>query len=967
MLTPWVLALPDAPQSLSHADSNSPVGQAWQALRGVLPLQVRLGEIMAVSAEALAKLSILLYRIASEEPGIENRRAAEQWCRDLEKGLTEAPVLASEVLSSCTNAADTANRFLKMMDFRFMFDEQRKVFRIGYNVDAEMPDPNFYDLLASEARTTSLIAIAKGDVPLKHWLHLSRPITQIGGKRALMSWNGTLFEYLMPSLLMRSYEHTLLAESIEVSVRRHIDYAQKRGVPWGISESGYYQFDANMNYQYRGFGVPGLGFKRGLGEDLVVAPYASLLALGVRPKEVDENIDRFEALGMLGDYGFYEAVDFTPSRLSLGKKHFIVQSYMSHHQGMILVSLLNYLRDGIMLRRFHNDALIRSFEMLLQEQVPYHAPIETISSEKPLAAPVVEPHIAASPWSVPIQTPLPFVHFVSNGRLGTMVTNAGSGYCIWRENDVTRWRSDTTLDGHGSWIYLQDGVSGEVWSLAEQPISDSTHHREVTFHPQKVAFQCTAHGISARMELLVATDDDVEIRRVKLTNDSSRGRRIRIVSYSEMVLAPRDGDRRHLAFSKLFVESDFDKVSNVLTFSRRTRDPEDQAMHVAHAMLVEEGHDRVFDYETDRYVFIGRNRSSRNPLALEDTQGKFTSTVGAARDPIAVLSKTYLLEPHQSIRLAFLMAVAHSRSKAVAAVTHYRDWTRLGHAFDQVRVQAELVLRRFEVDSGELERYQQLLSALIYPHKALRAAPEVLSKNTKGQSGLWGYGISGDYPILLVKVRGDQDAQLLVEVLRAHAYWRNQNIKVDLVILNEKESSYAQEDHAKLHRLLVRMKSETWLNRRGGIFLLRADSMGREDTILLDSAASIVLEGHRGQLEAQLRPLQVHDVALPVLEPTGGYDTVLDTAPALLRPENLLFDNGMGGFSPDGSEYVIYLEPGRPTPAPWVNVIANPDFGCLVSESGAGFTWSMNSGENRLTPWANDPVADPAGEALYLR
>ncbi len=966
-LTPWVLALPDAPQSLTHAEPNSPVGQAWQALRGVLPLQVRLGDLEAVSAEALEKLSILLDRIASAEPGIEDCPAAERWCQDLEKGLTNAPVLASEVLSSCTNAADSANRFLKMMDFRFLFDEHRKVFRIGYNVDAEMPDPNFYDLLASEARITSLVAIAKGDVPLKHWLYLSRPVTQIGGKRTLMSWNGTMFEYLMPSLFMRSYEHTLLDESIEVAVQRHIDYAQKRGIPWGISESGYFHFDANMNYQYRGFGVPGLGFKRGLSEDLVVAPYASLLALGVRPKEVDENIDRFEALGMLGDYGFYEAVDFTPSRLSLGMKHSIVQSYMSHHQGMILVSLLNYLRDGIMPRRFHDDALIHSFETLLQEQVPYRAPIETVSSEKPLAASVVEPHIAASPWSVPIRSPLPFVHFVTNGRLGTMVTNAGSGYCTWLENDVTRWRSDTTLDGHGSWIYLQDVESGELWSLGEQPISDSTHHREVSFHPQKVAFQCTALGISARMELLVATEDDVEIRRVKITNDTSRSRRIRIASYSEMVLAPREADRRHPAFTKLFVESDFDKARGVLTFSRRARDPEDQGMHVAHTVVVEEGQDPTFAYETDRRAFIGRNRSSRNPLALEDTQREFGSTVGAARDPIAALSKTYVLEPHQSIDLAFLMAVADSRSKAVATATHYRNWTRIGHAFDQARVQAELVLRRFEIGSGELECYQQLLSALIYPHKALRAVPEVLSENTKGQSGLWGYGISGDYPILLVKVRGDQDTLLLVEVLRAHAYWRHQHIKVDLVILNEKESSYAQEDHGRLHRLLVRTKSDSWLNRRGGIFLLRADSMRREDAILLASAASIVLEGHKGPLEAQLRPLQVHDVALPVLEPIGGSDIVLDTGPALVRPDDLLFDNGIGGFSPDGSEYVMYLEPDRPTPAPWVNVIANPDFGCLVSESGAGFTWSLNSGENRLTPWANDPVADPAGEALYLR
>ena len=966
LLAPWVLALLETPQSLTHAEPNSHVGQAWSALRAVLPAQVRLGDIPAVSAEALEKLSVLLESIVSAGPEMD-LRVAEQWCKDLERGLLDTPNLASNVLSSCTNSADLADRFLDMMNFRFLFDEHRKVFRIGYNVDAEMPDANYYDLLASEARITSLVVIAMGGVPLKHWVHLSRPLTQIGGKRALMSWNGTMFEYLMPSLLMRSYENTLLDETIDAAVQRHIDYAQKRGVPWGISESGYFHFDANMNYQYRGFGVPGLGFKRGLHEDLVVTPYASFLAVGVRPKEVDENIDRFEELGMLGDYGFYEAVDFTPSRQSLGHEYSIVQSYMSHHQGMILISLLNHLRDGIMPRRFHDDAYIRSFEMLLQEQIPHYAPVETLSSEKPSEGPVADPNVAASPWSVPIRSPLPLVHFVSNGRLGTMVTNAGSGYCTWQENDVTRWRSDTTLDDHGSWIYLQDGESGELWSLSEQPLPDPTHHREVSFHPHKAAFHCTAHGISARMELLVAMDDDVEIRRVKLTNDTSRSRQIRIASYSEMVLAPHSDDLRNPAFGKLFVEGDFDEDANCLTFSRRTRSAEDQAIHVAHTVLAEANHDPVFAYETDRHAFIGRNRSTRNPLALEDKQQEFRSVVGAACDPVAALSKTYVLEPHASVGLVFLMAVADSRAKAVAAATHYRDWTRIGHVFGQSLVQAELALRKFEIGSGELERYQQLLSALIYPHKALRAAPEVLSKNTKGQSGLWGYAISGDYPVLLVKVRGDQDTQLIIEVLRAHTYWRNQLLKVDLVIVNEKESSYAQEDQGRLHRLLIRMKSDAWLNRRGGIFLLRADSMSQEDRIVLDSTASLILEGEKGQLEEQLRPLQEHDVALPVLEPTGGSETALDTVPALLRPDNLLFDNGTGGFSPDGREYVIYLEPGHSTPAPWVNVIANPDFGCLVSESGAGFTWSMNSGENRLTPWANDPVSDPPGEALYLR
>jgi cyclic beta-1,2-glucan synthetase len=956
MLAPWLGFLDRAPALFEETDEAG-IREAWQALKDVLPAASTLGQVPEVCRVARQRLDELRTQLSGE-----TAEAAVRWCEAFDEKLANSRLSSQSLLIGYRDIAEQAERNFTDMEFGFLFDKQRNVFRLGYNVTAGRLDNNHYDLLASESRIASLIAIAKGDVSQSHWLHMARPLTRVDSTRALLSWNGSMFEYLMPALLMHSYEGTLLNRTNEAVVQRQIDYARQHGVPWGISESGYYRFDASMNYQYRGFGVPGLGRKRGLADDLVITPYASLLALWVDPPSVVENIRRMSREGMMGFYGFYESIDYTESRLPLGQESAIVNSYMAHHQGMIMIALINYLLDEAIVRRFHADPRVQSVELLLQEQVPEKAPIETLPEQDVGAMREVEPRVELQPWHPPLDVDLPQVHFLSNGRYGLLITGAGSGYSSWEAFDLTRWRADTTLDDWGTWIYVQDLDTEEVWSVGSQPLG--TPPDEVLFHAHKAEFRRRDHEISQMMEITVSPQDDVEIRRIQLTNHSDRTRHLRLTSYAEVILAPQAADRRHPAFNRLFIESEYLPELNGMLFRRRPRSAEESPLFMAHVLVVEQDQEVTGAHEGDRKRFLGRGRTVRAPAALVEGYG-LSGTTGATLDPVMSLAQEVRLPPHGEVRLAYLTIAGDSRHDVLAAARRYRAFPAMARAFDQARAQSARELRQLRLDL-DVEHIQQLLSALLYPYHGLRAGPETLAANEKDQSGLWPYAISGDYPILLVRVKNQEEAAIVHELLQAHAYWRNRNLKIDLVILNQRDVGYAQELHEHLQRLVKSTRGDEWLNRRGGIFLLNGGQMDDATQILLATAARVVLDGDAGPLSQQLLSLHRRPTRLPFFVPTRP-DREEEDTPPLERPTDLQFDNGLGGFSADGREYVIYLEPGQGTPLPWINVVANPHFGFIVSEAGGGYSWAVNSGENRLTPWRNDPVTDPPGEALYLR
>ena len=976
LLLPWLLFMSrglenQPPELLTRAEIGSPLHQAWQSLLETLPMTPKMGEIGEVAGAGRERLAELLFLLDEASQPTVQVEAARSWCAGLDKSLESARMGAKVLQIGYEDLQRQAEAYIQEMDFRFLFDAERQVFHIGYNLSLERLDNNYYDLLASEARIASLIAIANGGIPQSHWLHLSRPLTQVDSTQALLSWSGTMFEYLMPQLFVRNYEGTLLHQSSYAAVERHIAYGEEKKIPWGISESGYYRFDANMAYQYRAFGVPGLGYKRGLGDDLVVSPYASLLALPIRPQAVMKNITELVRHKMMGTFGLYEAIDFTPGRLTLGNRYQIVQEYMAHHQGMILLSLVNILKDNVMVERFHADARIQTVELLLQEQIPENAPIEQPHLEEGRVIRPEEAIVTSTPWRLRVQVPQPRAHVLSNGRYSLVITNSGGGYSSWRDIDLTRWRADTTLNNWGTWIYMQDREragqeSGSLWSASYQPSGVSPQSREVYFSAHMAEFLRQDGNISSLLEITVSPDDDLEIRRITLTNHGDVRRRLRLTSYGEVSLTDQATDRRHPAFNKLFIESEYLPEINTLIYRRRPRSSEEEPIYMAHTLVVEQGHPASRAYEGDRARFLGRGRSARRPAALIEGGG-LSGTVGATLDPIFSLAQHVDLEPHDSVQLAFMTIAAGTRQQAIALAGRYHSWHLIERAFDQARSQSEVELRQLGLNTPQLERIERVLSALLFVNPFFRARPDILSANDKGQPGLWAYGISGDFPILLLRLKSQDDLSLAQELLQAHIFWRNRRIKVDLVFLNKQGTDYGQELNSALHRLITRMNSDAWLNLRGGIFLLLADQMGETERILLETAARVILDGENGSLAEQIRGMDRLPTRLPRFVATLPEVAGIEPTPPVRRRVDLIFDNGYGGFSPDGREYVVYLGHGQWTPAPWVNVIANPEFGFLVSEAGSSFTWSINSGENRLTPWSNDPVTDPPGEALYLR
>ncbi len=916
MLLPWLASFHDIPALFQEEDLPPSLAQAWHALEMAFPAQPSLAEIPAACWAGRLALEQLRDCLKAEfsppmHDGVK-RESVYRWANDLEEKLDTAALTAKTLVIGYQELARRSDALFQEMDFTFLFDAERQVFHIGYNVSTGGLDSNYYDLLASEARLASLVAIAKGEVPQSHWLHLGRPFTRVNGQQALISWSATMFEYLMPHLMVRSKPGTLLGQTLDVVVDRQIEYGHEKNIPWGISESGYYRFDANQFYQYRAFGVPGLGYKRGLADDLVITPYASLLALPLRPRAVLHNIGLLRKLGMLGMYGFYEAADFTPARLAVGQERAIVQSYMAHHQGMIMLSLVNYLQGDAMVRRFQADPRIQSVELLLLEQIPRDAPIEQPNSKSSPGLRLTRSRNVTSSWQVDAQAPQPRVHYLSNGHYSILISAAGGGYSAWEDIDLTRWRPDTSLDNWGTWIYIQDQESGATWSSGLQPALVVADEQEVFFNGHFAEFRRQDGLLAQSTQVFVAPEDDVEVRLVTLTNHGDRPRRLRLTSYGEVVLASQVTDARHPAFNKLFIESEPLPRGNGLLFRRRPRSKSEEGIFLAHLLVTNPGEATVVAprLETDRGRFLGRSRTARSPAALE--AGSLAGT-GASLDPIFSISQAVYLPPHSTLCLAFLTIAARSAERCQATIERYSSLGEIQAALEQARVLAEVELNELDISNIQLKDFQTLLSLLVFPSRGMRASIERLAANQKGQAALWPYAISGDYPILLIEIGAEQELGLAQELLQAHTYWRKRRLMIDLVFLDKQGTSYNQELSSQFYRLVASTQSEGWLNRRGGIFLLHADQMGDADRVLLETAARVVVDGASGTLAEHLQYATALDHKPSRLPPfSPSLPDGVDAQPTLPkpRPQDLLFDNGLGGFSPDGGR-VLHLPGAR--------------------------------------------------------
>mgnify|MGYP000461382858 CR=1 FL=1 len=851
-----------------------------------------------------------------------------------------------------------------VMDFSFLYDPARDLLSIGFNVTERSRDPSYYDLLASEARVASFILVAQDQVPQDHWFALSRQVTTHAGAMALLSWSGSMFEYLMPLLLMPSFERTLLDETYRAVVARQIEYGRQRGVPWGISESCYNATDAHGIYQYSAFGVPGLGLKRGLADDLVVAPYASALALMVAPRAACENLELLAADGCHGAYGLYEAIDFTPARVPRGKTGVPLRTFMAHHQGMSLLAFTHLLLERPMQRRFMSDPWFKASELLLCERVPKVAsPLQPHAAEVSAASrPHVKPESAMRVFSTP-HTPIPEVHLLSNGRYHVMATNAGGGYSRWKDLAVTRWRQDATCDGWGTFCYLRDADTGVMWSSAYQPTRRLSKSYEAIFVQGRAEYRRRDEQIDAHTEIAVSPEDDVEVRRVTLTNLAPQTRTIELTSYAEVVLAALNADLAHPAFSNLFVQTEILSDSQAILCTRRPRAPGEKPPWMFHLLTAQGTPAGGISYETDRSKFIGRTRSVANPAAF-DTVGPLSNTEGSVLDPIVAIRLGVVIGPDTSANWHIISGMAETRAEALALVQKYRDPSFAARAFDMAWSHSQIVLRQLQMSEAEAQVDAQLASSMIHANPLHRAGAGILMRNRLGQSGLWSFGISGDLPILLIRIADVHRIELVKQVLQAHAYWREKGLETDLVILNEDFSGYRQVLQDRILGLIGAGTEAGHVDQPGGIYLRRSEQLSEEERVLLETVARAILTDSAETLAEQVERQAPVERRIPRFTPTRSALPATTDAPP---PRERVFFNGLGGFTPDGREYVISLEPGQTTPAPWANVLANSQIGTVISESGGAYTWVDNAHEFRLTTWNNDPVCDASGEAFYLR
>lgn len=889
--------------------------------------------------------------------------------------IIREPDCTADQASRLKAIAERAHAYAMEMDFCFLYDERRKLFSIGYLASSNTFDNSFYDLLASEARLASFIAIAKNDVPVDHWFRLGRSLTASSGTRTLISWSGSMFEYLMPVLVMQSFPETLLAQTNRGSVRRQISYGSERGVPWGVSESAYNVRDRAFTYQYRGFGVPDLALKRGLSKDLVVAPYATALAMVVEPRQALRNFALLEEEGALGPYGFRDALDY--SRPAPGSRKAVVGAFMAHHIGMSLVAMANAVCRQIWQRRFHSDALVRSTELVLQERIPRRLVVQDVQGDEELSrVPVEREKPAAREIDTP-HTAQPRIAVLGNVPYTLMITNAGGGYSKYGNLAINRWRLDGTRDNYGQWCYLRDVSTGRVWSAAHQPTLTEATWYKVLFASDRVTILRRDDDIETHTEIAVACDDAAEVRRVTVINRSTTAREIELTSYSEIILGSMDADRMHPAFGNLFVQTEWLAGNAAILATRRPRSFNEQRMWCGHVAAL--GPEAVGEVscETDRARFVGRGRSVRHPVALENS-GPLSGTVGSVLDPVLALRARVLVQPGASAVVTFTTFVSSSRERAAELADLYHDAYSARRALDLSWAQTQAELRDLGITPSDAAVYQELAGHLMYPHPGFRTLKAGQPENKLDQQALWGLGISGDWPIILATVSNLGGLASVRQLLRTHHYWRLKGITCDLVFLNMHPASYLQELNDQLVTTVMTSSEAGLLDRPGGVFIRRADVLMPEDITMMRDIARLEVDCDGLGMGNFMEFPDVEEKYPPRITPaaasqkrngtrqltTAGRPDHTETLPPPV-PDLMAF-NGIGGFN-SANEYEIHLAGDALPPAPWSNVVGNPNAGFCITESGAGFTWADNSFFYRLTPWHNDPIRDPSSDTIYIR
>jgi cyclic beta-1,2-glucan synthetase len=974
-IAPWVYMTETIPEEMF----KDVLAEKTNLLLDILKTNVYLEDLATFSKNILEHIDKLIEDTKKIKG--ESFKEGLAWLNELREAVIKSNEFSLKFIDQYNQLIERINGLSMNTRFTFLYNERRQLFSIGYNIEEKRLTNSYYDLLASESRQTSYIAIARGEVPPKHWFILGRSLTVVDHYKGLISWSGTMFEYLMPLLIMRSYRNTLLDETYSFVIKSQKKYGKQRGMPWGTSESSFNSLDINLNYQYKAIGVPWLGLKRGLIEDAVTAPYATFMALMVSPYDAFKNIKYLKAEGLDGPYGYYEAADYTPERLSFQSERVIIKSYMAHHQGMSLLALNNYLNKNNMQKRFSNDPFVKAARLLLQEKVPLNVVFTKENKEKimPFKGMVYRDKGSYRRFTTPDNN-LPKAHILSNGNYSVMTTDKGTGYSRSKTVAISRWREDPIIDSYGMFFYIKNIDKNQNWSAAYAPLNVLPENYEVVFTSDKAAFKRTDGEIETSTEIVVASGDNAEIRRVRLKNNGKIPCILEVTSYFEVVLASQNSDLAHPAFSNLFVRTEFNPEYKALLANRRPRGQTDKEMWIAEIPVIDGEIVGDIQFETDRMQFIGRGHTVNNPTIVERDK-PLSNTVGPVLDPIFSLRVRVKIEPGKAAKISFVTTMADNKESIMELIEKYSNIETCDASFWLALTRSQVETKYLNIKAPEMELYQEMISNILFISPQRLRYEQLIKENRKGQSSLWPYGISGDRPIILVTLNRTEEVEILYEVLKAHEYWRLKDLKVDLVILSQEENSYTNPLFSLITDIVYSSQTHDVLNLRGDVFILNTFNMLSEDINLFCAVARMIFNGSDGTMEEQLKTLPQKELpALLGVAPETSKDVLnlqnaWDEPKELLPPlghiigeeKDLLYFNGLGGFGSDGREYVIKLEKGQMTPAPWVNVIANPEFGFMVSESGGGFSWCENSRENKLSPWSNDPVSDNQGEMFYLR
>lgn len=739
---------------------------------------------------------------------------------------------------------DIISRMLYEVDFAMLFDNKRKLFHIGYHVNSQTMDSGCYDLIASEALLTSYLAVSRGEVPEKHWNKLGRLLTMVNGIPCFVSWSGTMFEYLMPSLVMREYKGTVFANSSKAAVLQQIKYAKKNKIPWGISESQYFRFDIDSNYQYKAFGVPKIRLKPSFKESLVITPYATMLALSYAKKEAFENLKTLKAIGTLTHYGFYEAVDYDTMNPDTLKEYSIVKSFMAHHQGMIMVAIDNFLNQGIMRTRFHEEPIIRASESLLEEKLESHFVLiskkgYTIRTRKEDYAEEIQSNRFVNS-TAPM---LPSVNYLCNNRYSVMTTSDGDGFSKYFDRMIYRWRPDTyTLSGN--YIYVKNVTDNKFWSVTYHPTKIEPTFYQAIFSPHQSEYHRIDDEISTQTKVGLAIAHDLEIRKVTLKNRGKEEKNIQLTSYMEIVGDTYLAELSHPAFNKLFIESEFIEEESIFISKRRTANIVNKP-YIMHMVKAEKGVINRIEYENDRMRFIGRNNSLQKPDAMM-RQESLSNTAGFSKDPIMSIRVNITLKESAELSVFFLTGVCKSREEAIMISQELSDGYRINEMFDRFRQQSKMELKYLEISRAQHNAYQELIGPIFYPSRYYRGPEENVRRNWKNQSFLWKFGVSGDIPIILLRVRSMEDEGIIKDVLKAYEYLRINRIKIDLIILNESKYGYVNDLNDFLNDLISTLKIYDENKEKKSLFIINSYQLNPAEKDLLFTVSMIVFSEKTG-------------------------------------------------------------------------------------------------------------------------